>query len=187
MTEYETVSTLETSCNKMKGYNYKDNDWTRVAEEGKMPVSFSFGGENPDLGSLNFEKSIGEQRGVREYDDKMISSYCLKIMEDRDEQLTDLIQSKTLTTANVQKKVIESMCSWEKKKKSPCKTQDELNGVFLEPAKEEKEEAKTAEIEGETETEKKEEDAEKEKKEEKPKKEAKKSKKKAKKAKKSEL
>ena len=99
-----------------------------------MPVSFSFGGENPDLGSLNFEKSIGEQRSVREYDDKMISSYCLKIMEDRDEQLTDLIQSKSLTTANVEKNVIEQLCSWEKKKKSPCKTEDELNGIFPAPA-----------------------------------------------------
>lgn len=187
MTEYETVSTLETSCNKMKGYNLKDDDWVRVSEEGKMPVSFSFGGENPDLGSLNFEKSIGEQRGVREYDDKMISSYCLKIMEDRDEELTDLIQSKTLTTENVRQNVIKTMCDWEKKKKSPCKTEDELMGRFPAKAKEEKkeEEAKIPEVEGET-AEKKEEET---KKEEEPKKEEeKKTKKKSKKkSKKSEL
>jgi hypothetical protein len=68
------------------------------------------------------------QRGVREYDDKQISSYCLKVMEDRDEQLTDLIQSKSLTTANVRQNVINTMCSWETKKKSPCKTEDELLG-----------------------------------------------------------
>ena len=189
MTEYETVSTLETSCNKMKGYNLKDNDWVRVSEEGKMPVSFSFGGENPDLGSINFEKSIGQQRGVREYDDKMISSYCLRIMEHRDEELTDLIQSKTLTTQNVQQNVINAMCSWEKKKKSPCKTEDELMGRFPAKAKEEEEkETKktTPEVEGET-AEKKEKKKEEEEEEPK-KKEEKKSKKKSKKSnKKSEL
>lgn len=150
MSEYEMVSSLETSCNKLKGYNYKDNDWVRVSEEGKMPVSFSFGGENPDLGSLNFEKEIGEQRSVREYDDKQINSYCLKIVEDRDEQLTDLIQSKSLTTENVRQNVINKLCGWEQKKKSPCKTQDELNGIFAGMAADQGA-AKAAEIDGDVE------------------------------------
>mmetsp|Transcript_40506 Transcript_40506/g.64982 ORF Transcript_40506/g.64982 Transcript_40506/m.64982 type:complete len:267 (+) Transcript_40506:209-1009(+) len=156
MSEYEMVSTLETSCNKLKGYNLKDDDWVRISEEGKMPVSFSFGGENPDLGSLNFEKSIGEQRGVREYDDKQISAYCLKIMEDRDEHLSDLIQGKALTQENVRQNVIDTMCSWEHKSRSPCKSRDELMGRFL-PSGAAQDghghgaEAKVAEVEGEVE------------------------------------
>ena len=40
-------------------YRYEpDGDWLRVSEEGKMPVSFSFGGENPDLGGAAYYKSV---------------------------------------------------------------------------------------------------------------------------------
>lgn len=189
MTEYETVTTLETICNSIKGYNLKDGDWVRVSEAGKMPVSFSFGGENPDLNSINFEKSIGEQRSVREYDDKIISSYCLKLMEDRDEVMSDLILSKTLTTENVRFNTMQAMCRWENTKKSPCKTDDELRGHA--PAN------KAGELEGEgakvveEDSEKKEEEPEKkeEKSEKKEEKETKKTKKakKSKKSKKEEL
>jgi len=125
MTEYEIITSMESVCNKMKGYNLKEDEttkektWQRVSEEGKMPVSFSFGGENPDLGSLNFEKEIGSQRGVREYDDKQIFSYCTRILEEREEMITEALQGGEVTAANAEETFSKLLCQWGNKK-TPC-------------------------------------------------------------------
>lgn len=133
MTEYEIITSMEGVCNKLKGYNLKEDEatkektWQRVAEEGKMPVSFSFGGENPDLGSLNFEKEIGQQRGVREYDDKQIFSYCTRIMEEREDMISEAIQGGKVTEANAEATFNKLLCQWGNKK-SPC-TEKEMEAL----------------------------------------------------------
>lgn len=125
MSEYEIITSMEGVCNKLKGYNLKEDEttkektWQRVAEEGKMPVSFSFGGENPDLGSLNFEKEIGQQRSVREYDDKQIYSYCTRILEEREDAISEAIQGGEVTEANAEETFSKVLCQWGNKK-SPC-------------------------------------------------------------------
>ena len=126
MSEYEVISTMETACNKLKGYNLKEDEtqadvkkWTRVAEEGKMPVSFQFGGEHPDLGALNFEKSIGEQRSVREYDDKIITAYCHTVLEEREDLITAAIADAQVTESNAKSVFENILCVWDSKK-SPC-------------------------------------------------------------------
>ena len=56
---------------------------------------------------------------MREYDDKQIHAYCVRVLEERDEQLQELIMGKKLTEDNVEEVVVREMCEWTGKK-SPC-------------------------------------------------------------------
>ena len=121
-TEYEMYNALETACGKVRGYKLdeaSDAKWIRKESVDKMPVEFEFGGEKPDLGDLDFNKEIGGLRSVREYDDKQIHAYCVRVLEERDEQLQELIMGKKLTEDNVEEVVVREMCEWTGKK-SPC-------------------------------------------------------------------
>ena len=116
-TEYEMYNALETAC----GGRCADTSWTRRATRsgsGRSPWtrcrwSLSSEARKPDLGDLDFNKEIGGLRSVaRSTTIKQIHAYCVRVLEERDEQLQELIMGKKLTEDNVEEVVVREMCEW---------------------------------------------------------------------------
>ena len=99
--------------------NTKKPAWLQIQGDTKQTIHMDLGGGS--LGNI-----LGDQFGASMKEDgKRIQGYCSSLLDDREDKLIEALRADDINVDNAKDgSVVDVLCKWEKKKKSPCKEDD---------------------------------------------------------------